>query len=126
MYFSQILCLIVPRFIFHSSLCFIHTPCIKKIHGEDINIDYINLESRMKKLYTLLGLIVLSFNGAVLAECSLSLPDAQFKDCIVSEGAGQSYSSYRKEMKSLDEEIISQRELERKRAENSQIVKKVK
>jgi hypothetical protein len=46
-------------------------------------------------------------SGAALADCPVSLSVQETTDCIVAEGAGQSYESYLKEMKELEKEIIA-------------------
>lgn len=69
----------------------------------------------MKKInrVILLGLFVAAGNVAAAdskSACDVSsMTDQQFNDCIVVEGAGQSWSSYQKEMHELDELVREQR-----------------
>lgn len=46
-------------------------------------------------------------SGAALADCPVSLPMQEMTDCIVAEGAGQSYQDYLKEKRELEKEIIA-------------------
>lgn len=74
------------------------------------------------KPYITLSLLGAVLSGGAYAECPPDLALQQKMDCIVAEGAGQSYQSYLKEQAVIEQEIIAARQSKGKSAAPAEVV----